>query len=318
MTLQPPSPQKATPVQVFGILILGVFCVSTAAIFIRLALDAAGRPGVGFSLVLSALRLALASIILLPTWAQLKRRPFQKSAIAYSGLAGVLLAIHFATWITSLSYTSIAASTTLVTTNPVWVAILSWLWFRETLSLKTIVGIAITLSGGLLIGLDGNSSNLVSQNPALGNFLALIGSWSISLHFLLGREAQRRGLSIGNHVAIAYSAAAIVLLPLPFFFGTSYWGYPLQVYLWIALMALFSQIFGHTSLNWAVNQISPTLVTLAILLEPVSSSALGYFVFGEIPSIQVGIGAIIILTGVAIAALGSRSRLPDVESRRSD
>ncbi len=308
MTALPPSPQKASPLQVFGILVVGVFCVSTAAVFIRLALDAAGNPGVGFSLVLSASRLTLASIILLPTWAKLNRRPFQKRAIAYSASAGVLLAIHFATWITSLSYTSIAASTTLVTTNPVWVAILSWLWFRETLSLKTIVGIAVTLAGGLMIGLDSGSSALVGQNPTLGNFLALVGSWTISLHFLLGREAQRNGLTVGNHVAIAYSAAALVLLPMPFFFGTSYWGYPLEVYVWIALMALFSQIFGHTSLNWAVNQISPTLVTLAILLEPVSSSALGYFVFGEIPSIRVGIGAVIILSGVAIAALGSRSR----------
>lgn len=312
------SPKQVSPWKIGGILVLGVFCVSTAAIFIRLALDASGTAGVGFSLVLSASRLTLASIILLPTWARLKHVPFQQSAIAYSASAGVLLAIHFATWITSLSYTSIAASTTLVTTNPIWVAIISWLWFRETLSPKTIIGIVITLAGGLLIGLEGSDVDVVGQNPLLGNALALVGSWSISLHFLLGREAQRRGLAIGNHVAIAYGAAALVLLPLPFFFHTSYWGYPLQVYVWIALMALFSQIFGHTSLNWAVHQISPTLVTLAILLEPVSSSILGYLVFGEVPSIQVGIGAMIILTGVAIAAVGSRSKSPAFDAANSD
>lgn len=300
-------PRKSSPWQVFIILALGVFCVSTAAIFIRLALAASGRPGVGFSLVLSALRLVLASVMLLPSWTQLRRSPLQKGAIAYSGFAGVLLAVHFATWITSLSYTSIAASTTLVTTNPIWVALLSWLWFRETLSLQMIVGIAITLAGGLLIGLEG-SSTMVGQYPMLGNMLALVGSWSISLHFLLGREAQRRGLAIGNHVAIAYSAAAVVLLPLPLFFNAPYWGYPPQVYLWIALMALFPQMIGHTSFNWAVHQISPTLVTLAILLEPVGSSFLGYLVFGEVPSLQVGVGAAVILTGVAIAALGNTNR----------
>ena len=298
---------KAPRWQVFAILAVGVFCVSTAAIFIRLALAAVGQPSVGFSLVLAASRLALASVVLIPTWKQFQPSTYQPGGILYSLMSGFLLAIHFATWITSLSYTSIAASTTIVTTNPIWVALLSWLWFREKLSISTFIGIVITLVGSINIGMQGATSDAIGQNPDLGNGLALVGSWAFSLHFLLGRTAQRRGINIRQHVAIAYTTAALILVPLPLFLGSSYLGHPIQIYGWMILMALVPQLMGHTSLNWAVHHISPTLVTLVILIEPISSSVLGYLVFGEVPGSHVLVGASLILLGVAIAAIGSRN-----------
>lgn len=296
--------------QVLLVLSVGVFCVSTAAIFIRLALAAVDTPRVGFSLVLAASRLVLASLLLLPTWSTIQRKTYSQRAIAYSVISGLTLALHFGTWITSLSYTSIAASTTLVTTNPVWVALLSWFWFRETISAQTMIGIAITLLGSMSIGLQDTGGLTVGQNPLLGNTLALIGSWMVSLYLLLGREAQRRGIKIQHHVAIAYTTAALTLLPMPLFLGTPYTGYAPEVYGFMVLMAIVPQLLGHTSLNWAVHHVSPTLVTLAILLEPIGSSTLGYLVFGEIPTLGVLIGAGFILAGVAIAAFGSQAQQP--------
>ncbi|WP_416674295.1 DMT family transporter [Egbenema bharatensis] len=292
--------------QVWLILTAGILSVSTAAIFIRMAFAAVDTPDVGFSLVLAASRLTLAALFLLPVWRNFRSTPFQANALLFSSIAGFFLAVHFASWITSLAYTSIAASATLVTTNPIWVALISWLWFREQPTRLTIGGILLTLLGGVFVasgGLDGSS---MGSNPPLGNFLALLGSWSISLYFLLGREAQRRGLSISSHVALTYGVAAIVLLPLPLLFGTSYVGYPTQVYGWILLMAVFPQLIGHTSFNWAVRWMSPTLVTLTILAEPIGASVLGILVFQEIPGWQVGVGAAVILLGVAIAAIGAR------------
>ncbi len=290
--------------QAGAILLFGVFCVSTSAVFIRLALSDAATSGVGFSLVIAASRLAIASVILLPTWRQFQPERYQPRAVLYSAIAGLLLALHFATWTSSLSYTSIAASTALVTTNPVWVALLSWLWFGERPSWRTAVGIAVTLVGGGIIGWQGEGS--MGANLLLGNGLALAGAWTVSLYFLLGREAQRRGLKIGQHSAIAYTVAALALLPLPTALGASYGGYPPSVYGWIVLMAIVPQLLGHTSLNWSVHRLSPTLVTLAILMEPVGASALGYAVFGEIPGIRVLVGAMVILVGVAVAAAQPR------------
>lgn len=300
--------------QVGLILGVGVLAISTAAIFIRLAMEAnvsVGIQGVGFSLFLAASRLAIASLVLVPAWRNLGQTQLSSGALRFATGAGVCLAIHFATWITSLSFTSIAASTTLVTTNPIWVALLSWLWFKDKPTRLTVLGIGVAFFGGVLIVLGDAGAVTTGSNPLLGNFLALVGAWMASLYLLLGREAQRRGLGIGSYVVVAYSTGALVLLPLPFIVGSTYVGYPIAVYLYIFLMAVASQVVGHTTLNWAVRWISPTLVTLAILFEPVSSSFLGYLIFKEVPGTLVLVGAAVLLGGVAIAIYGSREKQAD-------
>ncbi|WP_013324690.1 DMT family transporter [Gloeothece verrucosa] len=285
------------------ILALGVLAISTAAIFIRLCFEIAGVQGVGFSLFLAASRLIIAATILLPRWPNLKYTQENRSATYYACGAGCCLALHFATWITSLSFTSIATSTTLVTTTPVWISLLSWWWFGEKLTKPMIRGITIALVGGILITLGDGSIGGENNNPLLGDFLALIGAWMASLYLLLGREAQRFGFSVGNYILIAYSSAALLLLPFPLLMGTSYLGYPKEVYLYVLLMAIFSQLIGHTTLNWAVRSISPTLVALAILFEPVGSSVFGWIIFGELPPQLVILGGVVVLIGVAIAII---------------
>ena len=106
--------------QIVIVLAIGILGVSLAAIWIRLAVDLVDPENkVGFSLFLSASRLIIATSILLPTWKNFKPLQIESTALIYAIAAGVCLAVHFATWITSLSYTSIAASTVLVTTNPI-------------------------------------------------------------------------------------------------------------------------------------------------------------------------------------------------------
>ena len=298
--------QNPSKWQVATILCLGVFAISTSAIFVRLSIETAQIKGIGFSLFLAASRLIFASLVLIPTIPFLEQKTVPRKGFYYATAAGICLALHFSTWITSLSFTSIAASTTLVTTNPVWVALISWIWYGIKPHKLTIIGIAITLVGSLLIVSGDTGGTEVSTNPLLGNFLALVGAWMASLYLILGREAQTRGLSTGSYVTIVYSTAAVILLPLPSLFGTSYFGYPSKVYLYVLLMAILSQVIGHTSFNWAVRWISPTLVTLAILLEPLGSSLMGFAIFGEIPHNLVLLGAGVVLMGVALGIFGVR------------
>lgn len=280
------------------VLAIGISAVSTAAVLVRLATREAQLSTIGFSLVLAASRLTIASGVLLPTW-HIRRNYPTRSALRYAMAAGVALAAHFATWITSLSYTSIAASTTIVTTTSIWVALLSWRWFGEKPNRVMWVGIAIALIGGITIGWQ--TAETTGTNPLLGNGLALIGAWTASLYLLLGREAQRRDLDVRSYVTIAYSVAAIVLLPLPLIAGTSYTGYSPLTYGLILLMAIVPQLIGHTSLNWAVRWVSPTLVSVLTLFEPVASSGLAFVMFGEVPGMQVLAGATILLIGVIIS-----------------
>ena len=296
--------------QLSVVLTIGILSVSAAAIFIRLAMDSADNYTIGFSLFLAAFRLIISALILLPTWREIKRGKVKVSNQAYyfAVAAGICLGFHFATWISSLAFTSVAASTTLVTTNPIWVALLARWWFKEKLSHKTAIGIGIALIGSVLIALGDSNTVSNHHNSLLGAILALIGAIMASLYIIFGRQAQQKGLSLTRYIAIAYSTAALILLPLPLLLGASYQGYPIEVYVYGLLMAIFSQIVGHTSFNWALRWLSPTIVTLCILVEPVGSSSLAWIFLKEIPSIGVILGGLILLLGVAIAVINQKSK----------
>lgn len=268
-------------------------------------MDAAGAADPGFSLWIGAMRLSLAASILAPNWLSLRRSRPTPSAWLYGMGAGLCLAFHFAAWISSLNYTSIAASTTLVTTNPAWVALFAWWGWGEKPPRASLWGIAVALGSSSIVAFAGKETAAIAQNSLLGNGLALLGAILVSLYFLLGRQAQRQGLSLPQYITLAYSSAAIALLPLPELVGTSYGGYPPAVYGYIVLMAVFAQLWGHTSLNWSMQWLSPTLVTLAVLFEPVGASLLGWWLLGEVPRGAVILGGMGVLVGVAIAIIGS-------------
>ncbi|MGY6528442.1 MAG: DMT family transporter [Cyanobacterium sp.] len=285
--------------QVRIILTVGVFAVSTAAIFVRLCQQEAGIfSDVGFSLFIASSRLLITAIIFSPTYRNLRHTKANVQTILLAVGAGLCLAFHFATWITSLSFTSVAASVTIVTTNPLWVGLLSWGIWGIKLKFRNWLGIAIALGGSIIIALGGNGGDGAGSNPLLGAFLALLGSWFASGYILLGNQAQKQGLKIGEYVAIAYLTSALCLLPLPFIFGTGYGGYSSLIYIYLVLMAIVSQVIGHTSFNWSLRHLSPTTVSLVILLEPLGATFLAFLLFREIPSMTVFMGAIILLIGV--------------------
>ena len=290
--------------QVRLILAIGVLMTSTSAIFIRLSFAIASHSGISFSIFLAAARLIVTAILLIPSWRNFRPKAHSPQTYYYAIAAGICLAFHFVTWISSLSFTSIAAATTLVTINPIWVSLLCWLWWGEKPHRWVIAGIIIALLGGVLIAFGDSNASQNHSNPLLGDALALLGSLLASLYLLFGREAQKQGLGIGQYILIAYTTAALCLLPLPLFSPQGYWNYPPLVYFYIILMAIFPQIIGHTSINWYINWIYPTIVTLAILFEPLGSSFLGWLIFQEIPPLTVLGGGLILLLGVAIAAIG--------------
>ena len=286
------------------VLLVGVLAASTAALFIRLAYAAEGSGSVGLGLLLAAMRLSVASLVLLPVWWGLRKASPERGAMGYAVLAGIFLGLHLALWIISLAYTSIVASATIVTTNPIWIALILWLWRGERPSRLTAAGIIVAISGGVLIALGDAGGASAGTRPLLGDLLALGGALSVSLYLIFGREAQHRGLGIGQYVATAYVVGALTLLPAPLLLGSGYSGWQGEVYLYGLLLAFIPQLVGHSSFNWAVRWVSPTLVALVILAEPVGGSVLGYLVFGEVPGPLVLAGAAVLLIGVAGAVWG--------------
>jgi drug/metabolite transporter (DMT)-like permease len=212
-------------------------------------------------------------------------------------LSGAFLALHFALWISSLSYTSVATSVVLVTANPIFVAIASYFLFKESLNRQTILGITISIIGSVFIGY---SNWRLGFNPLLGGILAFLGALTVAGNLLIGRRL-RRSIGLLSYASLTYSSAAILLLISTFIVGYKLFGYSADTYLMLLLLAVVPQLIGHSSVNWSLRFVPATLVTLAILGEPVGSTALALLILNETPSLSEICGGILVLSGIFIA-----------------
>ncbi|MCW5626375.1 MAG: DMT family transporter [Burkholderiales bacterium] len=303
MSVPPPA---SSGWRTYALLGAGVAVVSTASILIRYA-QADGAP----SLAIAALRLGIATVVLTlfiaPRLATELPRVTRRDLLLAVASGGVL-AVHFAAWISSLAFTSVASSAALVTTNPVWVGIASLVILRERLAPAAIVGVVLGLGGSVLVLLSDQATGetATASQPLLGNGLALLGAVMASAYLLIGRGLRAR-VSLQTYVWLVYAAAAVVLCLLALVAGafTAPWG-PVA---WACMvgLALGPQLIGHTTLNWALRRVSATLVALAILGEPVGAALLAWLLFDETFTALQLAGFALLLAGIFVAARGERT-----------
>ncbi len=292
-------------------LLTAILAVSTASIFIRFAQTEAP------SLVIAALRLTFATLLLAPlAWTRHRAelKSLTRGEITLGIIAGLFLAVHFATWITSLQYTTVASSVVFVSTGPLWVALLSPLLLNERLARAAIVGLVVALFGGTMIGLAGactwsnglqcpNIEQVLHGRAMLGNFLALVGAWAVSGYLIVGRKIRAtRSLSLIPYVFMVYGIAAIALIVTMFIAGESPLGYSAPIYGWIFLLAAFPQLIGHSTYNWALRYLPASFVAVTTLGEPIGSAILAFFLLKETPTVIVISGGILILIGIYLAS----------------
>ena len=263
----PAPPDRAGLVAVLA----GLAAVSAAAIFIRLAEAPA--------LAIAVWRTGIATLVLVPILL-VRGEPFLRGRdLARATAAGVALAAHFALWITSLRYTTVAASVVLVCTQPVFVLLLARVFLGERTSGRGLAGIAIALGGVALI-----VAGASLRGAALGgNALALAGAVAVAVYVLLGRSLRAAGTPILPYAVTVNAVATAVLLPVCLFAQIPLTGYPRNTWLWLLLIALGPQLLGHTLLVWALRHVPAAVVSSSILAEPVVSTALAWLVFAERP-----------------------------------
>jgi drug/metabolite transporter (DMT)-like permease len=302
------SEQRTRLILPFGLL-TAILAVSTASIFIRFAQREAP------SLVIAALRLTVASLLLAPlalTRYRGELRALTRDDLLLGALSGVLLAVHFGTWISSLEYTSVASSVVFVSTGPLWVALLSPLFLKEPLSRAVLAGMTLALLGGTVIGLGDacqlegglacpQFSELIQGKAIFGNFLALAGAWTVAGYLMIGRRL-RAGMSLIPYIFIVYGSAAISLLVAMLVAGQRPGGYSPVVYIWILLLALLPQLIGHSAYNWALRYLPAAMVSITTLAEPVASAILAYVILHEAPARLTLLGGVLILTGIYLAS----------------
>lgn len=284
-------------------LLLGIAAVSTASTLIRLA------QGTVPSLAVAAWRLTLASLALTPVavwrcraeWAPLTRREWGLLA-----LSGMFLAAHFYTWIESLMLTTVAASVSLVSLTPLFVALLSYLFLKESLTARMGMGVGVAILGSVVVALGDAAAG---THRLWGDGLALAGALAIAIHMLIGRRLRAR-LSLLGYIFPVYAAAAGTLLLCALATGTPLSGYPPQAWRWLLLIALVPQLIGHSSFNWALGHLPAAYVSLATLAEPVGSTLLVWLLLRESPTpITLGGGALILI-GLGLASQPSSTEEP--------
>ncbi|MBN2047692.1 MAG: DMT family transporter [Anaerolineaceae bacterium] len=298
------------------VLFLGVLAVSSASIFIRFAQDE------GPSLVIAALRLSFAALILTPImWIRYGKnlRALSRRQLLALGISGFFLALHFATWITSLEYTSVASAVVLVATAPLWIALLSPLVLRERVSGGMVLGMVIAMLGSMLVGAaelcaweasavqcDWRSVGM-GKSAMWGNLLALAGAWFAAAYLMIGRRMRSKIHSM-VYIYVVYGAAAVFLLIGAAVAGLPLNGYSGSFYLFCLVLALFPQLLGHSSYNWALAYLPATYVSISLLGEPIGTIILAYFVLRESPSWLEIAGGVLILGGIYLSSVQPRKK----------
>lgn len=277
-------------------LIISVISASFAAILIV----SCNAP----SLSIALYRLLFTALILLPFLFFSKKVRNElliiplKTIIVMSGI-GIILALHFAFWITSLKFTSVASSVILVTSHPILVAPLAHFLFKEKLNLKNTIGIVLSLSGVIILIYGNYGLISLTMDTLEGNIMAIIGGVAAGFYILGGRRI-RKNVSIIPYAIVVYCVGTITLLVICLLFNAPVYGLNNNDYLIILIMAVISGIFGHTLYNWSLEYIRASLASVMLVGEPLFSTFFALILpwINQIPSVYTLIGGFIIIFGI--------------------
>ena len=279
-------------------LALAVVAVSTSAILIRWS----RAP----SSVAAFYRVLFTTLLLAPVAVVRYREAFARLSMRdwlVAALSGLALAAHFAAWFESLEWTSVAASVTLVQTQPVFVALGAACLLEERLNRRIVLGIGVALAGSVLLSVGDLLSGgaFAGSNPIYGDALALVGALAAAGYVLAGRSLRQR-LPLIPYVIVVYTVSAIGLLGWTVGQGASLGPYPPREWLLFLGMAVGPGIFGHTVVNWALAHVESSVVSVTLVGEPVGSTLLALLLLGEVPPAMTAVGGVVVLLGIVLTA----------------
>lgn len=280
-------------------LFISVVSVSFAAIFI-VSCDAPALSIAFYRLLFTFLLILPFVLIYRKTRHELLNMP-RSTLLIMIGI-GIILAAHFALWITSLEHTSVASSVILVTAHPLLVGPISHFFLKERLSTVNATGIILSVVGVIIL-VYGNYGFATGLDTFEGNILAILGGIFAGLYILGGRKL-RKTVSIGSYAFVVYAFGTVVLFIICLIFNAPVINLSLRDYGIIFLMAVVAGIFGHTLYNWSLEHVRASLASVVLLGEPIGSSILAYALpwIQQTPSYYTIIGGAIILSGIYLTA----------------
>lgn len=289
------------PAFVVPILAAGLLSFAFSPILVRLAGEAPGGA--------VAVWRTVSAVVLLAPFALARAGPeiraFTRREWGLIVAAGVFLGVHFIAWIESIYYTSVASASVLVTTSPIFLAILGYLFLGERLTRRQSGAVVLAVGGAALIGLGDAGGAGTASAPSLGNALALFAALVVSLYLLIGRVVRQRTSWLA-YVFPLYAVVACTTVVAALVRGTPLFGHGWTFYGLCVLMALGPQLLGHGSFNYALRYLTAAVLGLLSLLEPVGAALLAYGLFGETPGPLALAGMGVVLAAVT-AAVGRGS-----------
>jgi len=279
------------PIHPYIPILIGVISISFSAIFVKLAEADSGT--------IAFYRMLFSVLIIAPAFFknhvhELKML-YQRDWL-FSIISGIFLAFHFILWFESLQYTSVASSTVLVTMQPLFAFIGTYLFFKERLTMQAVLSGMIAISGSVLISWGDFK---ISGGALFGDTLALIACVLVTGYFLFGQEVRKR-LSLITYTMVVYSISTITLFFYVLLRGESFGPYSYSTWLWFLLLAIIPNLLGHSLFNWSIKWVSANVISIAVLFEPIGASILAFFIFGEkLISTQI-IGGIIVILGIML------------------
>ncbi len=296
----PETPMEAefrthSPLTPYMGLAVAIVAISFSSIFIRLSQASA--------VTIATWRMALAVLLLLPALLICERRglaSLERRDLALCAIAGIFLALHFGLWTASLGYTSVASSVVLVSTHPVFVALLAYTIFREKPAAGTAWGIALTLVGSVLIGLNDMGSG---EHSLVGDLLAVGGAAAMVGYLLIGKSVRSRHGFL-TYSVLVYSACTVALTMAGLAMGQPMLSFSGRDLLLFLALAAVSTTGGHTVFNWALRQMQASVIAVSFVGEPAGSAFLAWLILGEPLTALTTAGGLTMLLGIYMAARG--------------
>lgn len=282
----------------YSAIIIGVIAVSVSAIFVKLTQSPSGLT--------AFYRMLLSVLIMLPIFLWKYKHEVKvltKKDWMLSSIAGIMLAFHFIIWFESLNYTSIASSTVLVTLQPIFAFVGTYFFFKEKISLKSIIAALVAIGGSICISIG---DFRISGSALFGDVLALIACAFVTGYLLFGQEARKR-LSLITYTMIVYSVSSITLFFYVLIVEGTFMPVEQTDWLYFLLLAIVPNLLGHTLFNYAVKWVSTNMISMAILFEPIGATILAYLIFNEKLIVTQIIGGVIVIVGLIIFVFDFKS-----------
>ena len=276
---------------------IGVVAVSTSAILVKVSSAPSG--------VIAFYRLLFSVLFMLPVFLLKyvsELRLITKRDWAFTVISGVFLAFHFILWFESLNYTSVASSTVLVTLQPLFAFAGAYIFFKEKLSAKAILSGVIAIGGSVIISWGDFK---ISGSALFGDFLAIAACALVTVYLLFGQTVRKR-MSLITYTFLVYSISSITLFFYVIAAGDSFYPYPKSDWVYFILLAVIPTLLGHTLFNWSIKWLSASIISMAILFEPVGATILAYYLLGENVILTQIAGGLVVIAGITLFLIDER------------